>query len=228
MRDLYGYRRMYGIATPSVNTCVQPELDWMRPHGVTNHIARMHVPDLKIRSDEDFAEGIDALFESIDAAVDQLVTCQPDHLILGISALAIWGGSRQASRELAARIRKRAGGRLPVSLASDALIEALQAHNVKRRIAIVEAYFPIIQPQMESFFGECGYEIVRFNHMQGGQFTGYTKTTRQALIKELAAIDSPDVEALIAFGANLPMAAIADEAERWLNKPVISVNIATY
>ena len=41
-------------------------------------------------------------------------------------------------------------------------------------------------------------------------------------------IDSPDVEALIAFGANLPMAAIADEAERWLNKPVISVNIATY
>ena len=24
------------------------------------------------------------------------------------------------------------------------------------------------------------------------------------------------------------MAAIADEAERWLNKPVISVNIATY
>jgi maleate isomerase len=81
---------------------------------------------------------------------------------------------------------------------------------------------------MESFFGECGYEIVRFNHIQGGQFTGYTRTTKQALIKELAAIDSPDVEALIAFGANLPMAAIADEAERWLGKPVISVNIATY
>ena len=109
-----------------------------------------------------------------------------------------------------------------------ALIDALEALGVKKRIAIVEPYFPIIQPRMESFFGECGYEIVRFNHMQGGQFTGYTKTTRQALIKELAAIDSPDVEALIAFGANLPMAAIADEAERWLNKPVISVNIATY
>ena len=197
MRDLYGYRRMYGIATPSVNTCVQPEMDRMRPHGVTNHIARMHVPDLKIRSDEDFAKGIDALFESIDAAVDQLITCQPDHLILGISALAIWGGSRKASRELATRIQNRAGGKLPVSLASDALIEALQALNVKRRIAIVEPYYPIIQPRMESFFGECGYEIVRFNHMQGGQFTGYTKTTRQALIKELTAIDSPDVEALI-------------------------------
>jgi maleate isomerase len=203
-------------------------MDRMRPHGVTNHVARMHVPDLKIRSDEDFAKGIAALFESIDAAVDQLMTCQPDHLILGISALAIWGGSRQASRELTTRIQNRAGGKMPVSLASDALIEALEALGVKKRIAIVEPYFPIIQPRMESFFGECGYEIVRFNHMQGGQFTGYTKTTRQALIKELVAIDSPDVEALIAFGANLPMAAIADEAERWLNKPVISVNTATY
>src|ERR1700755_468367 len=180
---------MYGVATPSVNTCVQPELDWMRPHGVTNHIARMHVPDLIIQSDEDFAKGIDALFESIDAAVDQLVTCQPDHLILGISALAIWGGSRETSQELATRIQNRAGGKLPVSLASDALIEALQAHNVKKRIAIVEPYYPIIQSRMESFFGECGYEIVRFNHMQGWQFTGYTKTTREALIKELAAID---------------------------------------
>jgi len=64
--------------------------------------------------------------------------------------------------------------------------------------------------------------------MQGGQFTGYTRTTASALIKELKAIDSPDVEALVQFGANLPMAAIADEAERWLGKPVIAVNIATY
>jgi len=38
----------------------------------------------------------------------------------------------------------------------------------------------------------------------------------------------PDVEAIVQFGANLPMARIADEAERWLDKPVISINVATY
>jgi len=32
----------------------------------------------------------------------------------------------------------------------------------------------------------------------------------------------------VQFGANLPMARIADEAERWLDKPVISINVATY
>ena len=117
---------------------------------------------------------------------------------------------------------------VPVTLASEAIVEALGALGVKRRIAIVEPYFPIIQPRMESFFGECGYDVVRFNHMRGGQFTGYTRTTAEALIGELKAIDSPDVEALVQFGANLPMAAVADEAERWLGKPVIAVNIATY
>jgi maleate isomerase len=228
MRDLYGYRRMYGVPTPSVNTCVQPEYDRMRPPGVTNHIARMHVPDLKIRSDEDFARGIAALFDSIDNAIDQVMTCGPDHLVLGISALSVWGGSRQSAADLAKRMSKRAGGDIPVTLASEAIVEALRVLGVKRRIAIVEPYFPIIQPKMEAFFGECGYDIVRFNHMQGGQFTGYTRTTAEALIGELKAIDSPEVEALVQFGANLPMAAVADEAERWLGKPVIAVNIATY
>jgi maleate isomerase len=32
----------------------------------------------------------------------------------------------------------------------------------------------------------------------------------------------------VQFGANLPMARLADEAERWLGKPVSSVNVATY
>lgn len=30
------------------------------------------------------------------------------------------------------------------------------------------------------------------------------------------------------FGANLPIVAVPDEAERWLGKPVISVKTATY
>jgi maleate isomerase len=41
-------------------------------------------------------------------------------------------------------------------------------------------------------------------------------------------VDGPDVEAIVQFGANLPMAGLAAEAERWLGKPVIAVNVATY
>jgi maleate isomerase len=48
------------------------------------------------------------------------------------------------------------------------------------------------------------------------------------MIEGMRKIDGDDIEAIVQFGANLPMARLADEAERWLNKPVISVNVATY
>jgi maleate isomerase len=117
---------------------------------------------------------------------------------------------------------------MEVSLATDAILEALKVHGVKKKVAIVEPYYPVIQPRMQSFFGEHGYEVVRFNHMKGPQLTEYTRISAADMIAALKSIDSSDVEALIQFGANLPLAAIADEAERWLGKPVIPVNTATY
>lgn len=228
MRDYLGWRKVFGVITPSINTCVEPEYHSMRPVGVTNQTARMQGLDAPVRSDADFEKVVTDLLASLGAAIDQVVTCRPDHLILGISALAVWGGSRASSDALRESITARAGSGIGVSIATDAIIEALRAHGVKKRIAIVEPYYPVIQARMQSFFGEFGYEVVRFNHMQGPQLTEYTRVTSRDLIEALRKIDGPEVEALIQFGANLPMAAIADEAERWLGKPVIAVNIATY
>jgi maleate isomerase len=228
MRDFLGYRKIFGVITPSINTCVQPEYDSMRPPGVTNQVARMQGSDVKVKSDADFGQVVNDLLKSIDGAIDQVITCRPDHLILGISALAVWGGSQNSSDALKASMKKRAGGTMEVSLATDAILAALKAHGVKKKIAIVEPYYPVIQPRMQSFFGEHGYEVVRFNHMKGPQLTEYTRITTADMIAALKSIDGPDVEALIQFGANLPLAAIADEAERWLGKPVIPVNTATY
>ncbi len=229
MRDFLGWRKMFGVPTPSVNTCVQPEYDAMRPPGVTNHISRMHVPDMKVSSDTDFEMAVTALFDALGPAIDRVVTCRrPDHLVLGISALAIWGSSLASSRKLAADMVKRTGHDIGVSLAGDAVLEALARYGVKKKIAIVEPYYPVIQPRMTSFFSEAGFDIVRFNHMQGPQFTEYARVSASHMIDALKSIDSPDVEALVQFGANLPLASLADEAEHWLGNPVISVNIATY
>lgn len=227
MRDFLGWRKVFGVITPSANTCVQPEYDNMRPRGVTNQTARMQGSDVKVSSDADFEKVVNDLFSTMGTALDEVVTCRPDHVILGISALAVWGGSKATSDALKASIGARAGG-LGVSIATEAIVEALHAHGVKRRIAIVEPYYPVIQPRMQSYFAECGFEIVRFNHMRGPQLTEYTRVTAKDMIAALRSIDGPEVEALVQFGANLPMAAVADEAERWLGKPVIAVNIATY
>ena len=228
MRDYYASRLMFGIITPSANSCVQPDTDLLRPWGVTNQVARMYSPDLKVNSDQDFANAIEMLFKSIGPAIDQVITCKPDHIILGISALTVWGGSKKTSDQLKKDMIEKAGGSIDVTIPSEAILAALKAHGVKKRIAIVEPYYPIIQSKMESFFTEMGYEVVKINHLKGLQFSEYTRVTKDYLHESIASIDGEGVEALIQFGANLPFAGVADEAEKKLKKPIIAVNIATY
>ena len=54
MQDVLGWKKKFGVITPSTNTVVQPEYDDLRPIGVTNHISRMHIPDNAIKDDDDF------------------------------------------------------------------------------------------------------------------------------------------------------------------------------
>ena len=49
-------------------------------------------------------------------------------------------------------------------------------------------------------------------------------TLRQALLD----VDGDDVDALVQAGTNLSMPRLADEAERWLGKPVIAINAAIW
>lgn len=228
MRDYLAWRMAFGVATPSTNTVVQPEYDDMRPPGVTNHLGRMAIPDLEVRSNDDFDEMLHRIDAALEPAVASVMDCRPNAFILGISALAVWGGNAEWGENLKRRIRRVAGFDIPVAIATDAVFAALERHGVKRRIAIMEPYYPSIEPRMVGVFGARGYEIVRYNHMRGKSPTTYSVLTAQDMIRAIKAIDGPDVEAIVQFGANLPMARIADEAERWLDKPVISINVATY
>lgn len=228
MRDYLAWRLALGVTTPSTNTVVQPEYDDMRPHGVTNHLGRMAIRDISIKTSEDFDESIRLIDSALEDAVDRVMHCRPNAFALGISALAVWGGDLEWGETLKRRIRKVAGFDIPVAIATDAVFEALKLHGVKRRIAIMEPYFPSIEPKMVGIFGARGFEIVRYNHMRGKSPSTYSMIKAQDMIAAIRSIDGPDVEAIVQFGANLPMARIADEAERWLNKPVISINVATY
>ncbi len=228
MRDYLAWRLAFGVTTPSTNTVVQPEYDDMRPPGVTNHLARMVIEDLPVRSDEDFVDLVNRIDGSLEAAVARAMDAKPNAFILGISALSVWGGTPQWGEDLKARIRKVAGFDIPVALASDAVVAGLRLHGVKKRIAVMEPYYPAIEPRLQGVLGAYGYEIVRYNHMRGKNPTAFSVLTAHDMIEAIKSIDGPDVEAIVQFGANLPFAKLADEAERWLNKPVISVNVATY
>ena len=86
MVDALGWRMKFGVIAPSTNTSVQPEFDALRPRGVTNHFARIHIPNEPIRSDDDFATLIETVRSELIAEIDRVMTCEPDHLIMGMSS----------------------------------------------------------------------------------------------------------------------------------------------
>src|SRR5215470_10393685 len=117
MTDALGWRMKFGVIAPSTNTVVQPEFDMMRPRGVTNHFARIHIPNAPILGDADFEKLIAAVRGELLAAVDRVMTCEPGHLIMGMSSETFWDGL-EGSERLRERIEARAG--VAVTMGSDA------------------------------------------------------------------------------------------------------------
>ena len=157
MVDSLGYRMKFGVVAPSTNTSVQPEYDRFSPVGVTNHFSRIHIPDDPVGSDEDFQNLMINIRKSLMAAVDSVMTCSPDRIIMGMSAETFWDGL-EGSIELEKQLTERAG--VPVAMGSDACRSALKAYGNIRRIGVLTPYMPLGDQQVIKFFNDCGYEVV--------------------------------------------------------------------
>jgi maleate isomerase len=225
--DVLGWRATYGVVTPSTNTVVQPEYDDLRPAGVTNHVARMHIPNDPVNSDEDFNELIRRIDAALEGAVERVLTAKPDHLVLGISAESIWGGGMEAARAIQARVDRLSGG-LPFTQAADALPAALKALGVSGPVGLVTPYFPVAEGHLSAYLKEIGCEIVASRHLERRGPVDIGQTTLATLREAVLAVNRPEARAIIQFGANLPFGRLAARAEEFLGKPVIAVNTCTY
>src|SRR5437870_714315 len=96
MPDVLGWRRKFGVLGPSTNTIVQPEFEMMRPTGVTNHYSRILTPNAQAVSNETFTAGIELIGQNVLDAVRSVMTCSPDYLVMGMSAITFYGGAAGA------------------------------------------------------------------------------------------------------------------------------------
>lgn len=226
MADALGFRLKLGIIAPSTNTVVQPEMEAMRPYGVTNHVGRLYIPDNPIRDDADFARLMDSIRATMEDAARTVMTCRPDRLVLGMSSETFWDGL-DGSRKLIARMREVAGG-APVTTGADAVRAALATYGSIRRIAVITPYMPLGDTQVRRFFDDCGFEIVALKGLRGGSPTQYAEVSEKQLRDAINEVDDPSVEAIVQVGTNLAMARLAGIAEFWLDKPVVAINTAIY
>ncbi|MEZ5459161.1 MAG: hypothetical protein R3E65_07580 [Steroidobacteraceae bacterium] len=229
MTDSLGWRIKFGVVAPSTNTSVQPEYDDMRPRGVTNHFSRIMIPDDPVRSDEDFLALMHNIRGATEQAIDAVMTCAPGYgVVLGMSAWRHVLGWRRGAEQLHRRMEQRAGVSVRLRI-SHAVLEALKRYGSSiRRISVITPYMPVGDAMVRKFFEDNGYSIVALKGLKCASpmlIAHETPNTLQAAIRE---VDGADVEAIVQVGTNLACAAVAASAERWLDKPVIAINTATY
>jgi maleate isomerase len=226
MKDSLGFRLKLGIIAPSTNTSVQPEMDDMRPYGVTNHFGRLYIPDDPIENDDDFNRLMDNIRASMDEAATSVMTCQPDRLVMGMSSETFWDGL-DGSNRLLERMQKLTGG-IPVTMGSDAVRAALECYGDIRRIAVITPYMPVGDEQVRRFFADCGYEIAALEGLKCNSPVQIAHVSERTLRDAINKINDPSIDAIVQVGTNLAMAKLAGIAEFWLDKPVIAINTAIY
>jgi maleate isomerase len=226
MTDRLGTRKTFGVLGPSTNTIVQPDFDDLRPPGVTNHYSRIFTPNAQAVSNETFMAGVQTIGGNTLDAVRSVMTCSPDYLVMGMSAVTFLGGVAGADR-FEADIRRESG--LGVSIGSHAVTAALHALGGISRIAFFSPYFTAANAEVRRYFQEQGFTVVRDTCLQCPSWTAIAKVPDDILCTTLIDMNGPgDVDAIVQVGTNLSMIRLAAAAELFLGKPVIAINTATY
>ncbi len=224
MTDALGYRCKFAVVAPSTNTIVQPDMDELRVPGVTNHFGRIYVPNMPVHNDEDFVALVEAIGATLNDCVERCMTCEPDYLIMGMSALMFWDGRAESEKRML-ELAEFAGVR--VSAGSFACEAALNLTGAKR-IAVISPYQPVSDREVTRFFNDCGFEVKKFRGLKCNSPVNIAHVQADELRKHLREMDDDSIDAWVQVGTNMSMVALSREMEEELGKPVIPINAATY
>ncbi len=224
-RDTLGWRRLFAVFGPSTNTVVEPEFAAMRPAGVTNQYRDIYIENAKALSDEAFMAGAEVITGAVDAALRTAMTCEPDYLVMGVSAITFIGGAPACER-FVTHVHELTGKQ--VSVGSVSCVEAMKAYGGIRRIAVLSPYYPMANMHVARYFSDYGITTVRDLPLRCRSWTDISRVTERQIADALKQLDGDDIDAIVQVGTNLSMARMAPLAEAFLGKPVIAINTATY
>lgn len=225
MTDVQGWRRKFGVLGPSTNTIVQPDFEAMRPIGVTNHYARIFTPNAKAIDDTSARTATELIGSNTLEAVRSVMTCEPDYLVMGMSAVTFMGGAKGAD-QFVKMIENESG--IKISIGSHSCAHALRTYGGVKKIAVVSPYWPSMNREVIGYFGDMGFETVRDIALECRSWINIAEVTTERLRGVLRELDGDDVDAIVQIGTNLSMVRLAAAAELWLGKPVVAINTATY
>ena len=224
MPDALGWQAKFGVLAPSTNTIVEPDFYHMSVPGVTSHFSRIHIRDQNLGDDDAMEALMVQVREETDQAVARVMTAEPDYMVMGMSSETFWGGM-EGNRQFIKQINDLSGR--DVATGAEACERALQLFGAKR-IGVVTPYQAVGDENVVRFFEEIGFEVVRIKGLRCPTAVSIAHVTEDDLRQALFDVNGDDIDALVQAGTNLSMVSLADEAERWLRKPVLAINAAIW
>ncbi len=211
MPDTLAPRAVIGVMTPAMNTVVQPELELLRPEGVTNQMQR-------------FRLGGDAISDDLPDEAAKLMDCAPRAIAVGLTTDAGPGGPEK----LAARCDAIAA-EIGVSIynASAADYAGLRALGAKR-IGVVTPFAPEVDAVVKANTEAAGFEVVAIQGTCAPSLPEICETPVDDIRTVFAAVAATPCDAILQVGTALPVVALIEDLEARHGVPIVACNAAVY
>ncbi len=211
MTDTLAPRGVIGVMTPAMNTVVQPELERLRPAGVTNQMQR-------------FRLGGDAISDDLADEAEKLMDCNPVAIAIALTTDAGPGGVRT----LAARCSELSDSLgIPVCNASEADHAALRALGASK-VAVVTPFNAEVDRNVAANVVEAGFEVVSIKGTEAPSLPAICETPLDDIRAVFRHVGKAECDAILQVGTALPVVAMIEELETDLGKPIVACNIAAY
>jgi maleate isomerase len=214
--DTTAPRGKWGVLVPASNTVVEPELNTLRPTGLSFMASRI-INDDMTKFAQNFEEFLDLSVLALEPAVRAIMKASPDYMIIGYSGI---GWRRGADDSVRRRLEDLSG--IGVTTPGSAFLAALK-HLGLKTIAIISPYPVDFLSAVDRFFVESGHPVARHIRVPCATAIEIANVSERALIDAVHDANGEDVDAIVQVGGNLPMLPVAETCERWLGKPVLSM-----
>lgn len=223
MFDVLGKRAVWSVIVPSSNIVAEHDAWALQLPGIAFHFCPLAITNEYSSLSEmgdvmKYMRG-DAVRDTARVAL----SANPDHVIMWCSSNTFWGGP-EASRAFKQEFSELVGGR-SVTMGAEAAAQALIAIGA-HRVAVIAPYSQEFEPHIRHFFSDAGVDVVRVRCLNRATAKDIVDSPVADIIDELKELARPDIDTILQLGAGMSFLKLAAEAERWLNKPVISLSAA--
>ena len=217
MTDALGFRAVFSTLIPATHAMVELDMSRLSPAGVTNQTYRFAFPALPATAQE--------LTQLMEPTIELALACEPDRIIIAYSP------EYMTDNNAALHLRDFVAQRVtvPITLAGDAVPNALDALNLKR-IGLVTPFPAKANRNVATYFAMRGLTVVNQAGFASAQKGGVhsARISEQDVRDAFATVATSNADVLVQVRTALVCAGFVAELEAEHKKPVIAVNSATY